>query len=68
MTEKILFVYEGQKTEKKLSIILKHYINLNKDVVIETSFCGNLYSLYTTLNNSKEEFDEDIIPILKSSR
>lgn len=66
MTEKILFVYEGQKTEKKLSIILKHYINLNKDVVIETSFCGNLYSLYTSLNNSKEEFDEDIIPILKS--
>lgn len=64
MTEKILFVYEGKKTERKLSQILKHYLNPN--VVIETSFCGNLYSLYNILNDSEKEFEKDIIPILIS--
>lgn len=61
MSDKILFIFEGEKTEKTFCKLLKHYIN---NSILEVSFCGNIYDFYELLNGEDGEYQE-VIPLLK---
>ncbi len=50
----ILFVFEGQKTEKKISDNLGQYF-VNENTVIQSAYCNNIYQLYRKLS-----VDEDL--------
>lgn len=50
MTEKILFVFEGDKTEKTITdSLLKHFIT-NSDRIVISSYKTDIYSLYKEIS------------------
>lgn len=62
MAEYILFVFEGEKTEKTITdSLLQHFINGEKRVVI-SSFKTDIYSLYSQL---KVDEDLDVFALIK---
>ena len=63
MANYILFVFEGQETEKKIFKNLeKHFQIGGTETNILTSHCGDIYSLYHLM---KRDSDLDLIGILK---
>lgn len=47
MAEKILFVFEGEKTEHVLTKnLIGNYIQSEDNTVVKVSFCGEIYQLY----------------------
>ncbi|RZX46445.1 hypothetical protein EXX56_24540, partial [Escherichia coli] len=62
MTERILFVFEGEKTEKTITdSLLKKFIENDKRVVL-SSFKTDIYSLYKLMS---EDEDLDVFAVLK---
>lgn len=58
----ILFVFEGEKRERKLFKTLEELYFPKKSEHIICSFCNNIYSLYRRVS----ETGEDIVSIIKS--
>ncbi|HGY4398586.1 TPA: hypothetical protein ACW7J1_004917, partial [Citrobacter freundii] len=62
MAEHILFVFEGEKTEKTVTdSLLKHFIENDKRIII-SSFKTDIYALYKKLN---EDEDLDVFALMK---
>ncbi|MGL4332390.1 MAG: hypothetical protein ACRCZQ_09105, partial [Bacteroidales bacterium] len=61
MASKILFIFEGQKTESKYINILANHI-LNKDMVITCAYATDIYNLFQVID---EDPDLDIFTLLK---
>ncbi|EOG3606819.1 hypothetical protein, partial [Staphylococcus epidermidis] len=62
MTERILFVFEGEKTEKTITdSLLKNFIENDKRVVI-SSFKTDIYALYKLMS---EDEDLDVFAVMK---
>ncbi|POW23580.1 hypothetical protein [Pectobacterium atrosepticum] len=68
MSEKILFVFEGEKTEHVLTRdFIEQYFESNGKTVVKVSFCGEIYQLYKKLKNDPLGMDfVDIFPLLKA--
>lgn len=65
MTERILFVFEGEKTEKTITdSLLKKFIENDKRVVL-SSFKTDIYSLYKLMS---EDEDLDVFAVLKEKK
>lgn len=64
---RILFIFEGEKTEKLISeSFSKSYFLDGNEEIITTAFCGEIYQLYKQLLNDEFELDSlDIFPIVK---
>lgn len=65
MANHILFVLEGEKTERQIIENLKK--NILKDIshtTIISVYCGNIYNLYSALN---QDDDLDLFPLLKGN-
>jgi len=59
----ILFVFEGEKTEKDIfDSLRKYYLSENPNTIVYGVHCGEIYSLYHKLENDE---DLDIFQILK---
>ncbi|GKX52210.1 hypothetical protein [Budvicia aquatica] len=67
MSEKILFVFEGEKTEHVIARnFISHYIQKENKTVIKISFCGEIYQLYKKM--SEDDFGiefVDLFPLLQ---
>jgi hypothetical protein len=61
MAKKILFVFEGEKTEKQITNNLTKYF-LNEDTVIQCSYCTDIYMLHRKISEDK---DLDTFVLLK---
>ena len=62
MTEHILFVFEGEKTEKTITdSLLKNFIENDKRIVI-SSFKTDIYALYKLM---REDEDLDVFALMK---
>lgn len=61
MSTKILFVFEGEKTEKQILTNLYNYY-INENTIVTCAYCNNLYSLYREI---KEDDDLDTFSLLK---
>lgn len=61
MSNKILFIFEGERTEKQIADNLtKHFIGENS--VIQCAYCANIYRLYKDIS---EDEDLDTFSLLK---
>jgi len=60
---KILFVFEGEKTEKQITNNLKKYF-ISENSVIECAYCANIYKLYKEIS---EDEDLDTFQLLKET-
>lgn len=58
---KILFIFEGESTEKKIANNLSKYF-VNKNTIIQCAFCSDIYQFYDKLQ--KDE-DLDAFSVLK---
>jgi hypothetical protein len=61
-TKHVLFVFEGKSTERQITASLKEYIDYDLQVV-ESAFCGTLYSMLNVIDKEGEDFD--LLTILK---
>lgn len=61
MASKILFIFEGERTEKKYIDILKTHI-LKDDAIVTCTFANNIYSLFKKI---EEDSDLDTFSLLK---
>lgn len=67
MAETILFVFEGEKTEKNiLNSLKKYYLNDNADMHICVTFNTDIYQLFREIKD--DEFDEylDVVEVLRT--
>ncbi|MGL4805884.1 MAG: hypothetical protein ACRC26_06010 [Bacteroidales bacterium] len=62
MASKILFIFEGERTEGKYIDILKRHI-LKEDAIVTCSFANNIYNLFKKI---EEDSDLDTFSLLKS--
>ncbi len=53
MTNNILFVFEGEKTEKKITDNLTRYF-FNKNTIIQCAFCTDIYQLHREIAEDKD--------------
>ncbi|MBI9068877.1 MAG: hypothetical protein JEZ09_16390 [Salinivirgaceae bacterium] len=58
---KILFIFEGEKTEKQITNNLKKFF-ISENSVIECAYCSNIYKLYKEIS---EDEDLDTFQLLK---
>ncbi|TDS92942.1 hypothetical protein [Erwinia rhapontici] len=67
MPEKILFVFEGEKTEHVLTKrFISEYFSSRDETIIKVSFCGEIYQLYRQLKSDPMGIEYvDIFPLLK---
>lgn len=62
MSNHILFVFEGEKTEKKITDNLtQHFVNVN--TIIQCAYCTTIYNLYNSISTDK---DLDTFELLKN--
>ena len=63
--EKILFIFEGEKTEENIfKSVFKIYSKTRSDEIIKVAYCRTIYDLYIKL---KKDPDIDIIEILREN-
>lgn len=62
MSNTILFVFEGEKTEKQITDNLTQYF-VNKNTIVQCAFCSDIYSLYEKLYADE---DLDTFAVLKN--
>jgi hypothetical protein len=63
MAERILFVYEGERTEAQIhQSCVQHFLNEEATTVIYSAYCSTIYSLFHTMRNDP---DLDLFAILK---
>lgn len=63
MSSYILFVFEGKKTEKQVyDSLTQYYLNETSNTKVISSYCGEIYSLYHTM---QKDPDLDLFCILK---
>lgn len=61
MINRILFVFEGERTENLVyDSLSKHF--LDKDLIITCAYCAEIYQLYEEI---KEDEYLDVFPLLK---
>lgn len=67
MAEKILFVFEGEKTEHVLTRnFISNYLQEKDNVVVKVSFCGEIYQLYRKMVTDEFGIEYvDVFPFLK---
>lgn len=58
MSSKILFVFEGEVTEKKIAENLSKYF-ISENSVIQCAYCNNIYQLYKDISE-----DDDLDPFI----
>ena len=64
MSNTILFVFEGEKAEKKVYEGLeRYYFSAYSRTSLRAAYCGNIYSLYHRLENDP---DLDLFPLFQS--
>ncbi len=61
MSNKILFVFEGEKTEKQITDNLQKYF-VSENSIIHCAYCADVYQLYEQIN---EDEDLDTFQLLK---
>jgi len=62
MSNKILFIFEGEKTEKQVADNLTKYF-VNSNLNVQCAFCSDIYNLYGRLSDDE---DLDTFAILKT--
>lgn len=65
MSNKILFVFEGEKTEKQISKSLTDNLSdyfVNENTIVECVFCAEIYQLHKQISNDE---DLDTFTLLK---
>jgi hypothetical protein len=62
MSYKILFIFEGQKTEPKIGDCLQHHFFSEDSSIIYSVFGSNIYSLYDVLRRDEHA---DVFEVLK---
>ncbi|UMO90286.1 hypothetical protein HP572_22875 (plasmid) [Pectobacterium sp. PL64] len=67
MAEKILFVFEGEKTEHVISRdFIRHFIHDDEKTIVKVSFCAEIYQLYVKIKEDDFGVDYvDIFPLLQ---
>jgi len=67
MSENILFVFEGEKTEHVIARnFISHYVQVQNKTVVKVSFCGEIYQLYKKM--AEDDFGiefVDVFPLLQ---
>jgi hypothetical protein len=59
----ILFIFEGEKTEQKITENLtKYFINEHKNTIVTCAYCAEIYQLY---NEISQDIDLDTFTLLK---
>ena len=61
MSNNILFVFEGEKTEDQIIDSLKKFY-FNQEMIITCAYCNNIYNLYKQLHTDE---DLDTFNLLK---
>jgi hypothetical protein len=64
MASNILFVFEGEKTEKQITNNLTKYF-INENVIVQCAFCTDIYQLHREIS---EDEDLDTFELLKSKK
>ena len=49
----ILFIFEGEKTEKKIVDNLTKFFISDKNTIIQCAYCNNIYKLYKDIDNDE---------------
>ncbi len=63
MANHILFVFEGQKTEKQIfESLQKYYLNETESTILISAYCSEIYSLYHIM---KRDTDLDLFSLIK---
>lgn len=62
MSTKILFIFEGEKTENQITKNLTEFF-LNENTIIECAYCSTIYQIYKEISNDE---DLDTFTLLKS--
>ena len=62
MSNRILFIFEGERPEKQITNNLTKYF-LKENIVIQCAFCSNIYQLYKEIS---EDEDLDTFLLLKN--
>lgn len=61
MANHILFIFEGEKTEKQITTNLTQYF-INENTVVQCAFCTDIYQLHSEISNDN---DLDTFELLK---
>lgn len=64
MSTKILFIFEGEKTEKQITDNLQKFF-LNENIIIECAYCSTIYQIY---NEIAQDEDLDTFTLLKNRK
>jgi hypothetical protein len=61
MANNILFVFEGERTEKQITKSLTQYF-INENTIVQCAYCAEIYQLYRQISNDE---DLDTFELLK---
>ena len=53
MSNNILFVFEGERTEKQIADSLTNYF-VNENTIVQCAYCNNIYHLHKELSNDED--------------
>ena len=63
MSNNILFVFEGEKTEKQITDNLtKYFLNSDENTIVRCAYCNDIYELHKVISQDE---DLDTFELLK---